>query len=41
VVPEALEASLQLAGRVLQGLGIESDVVAKRLDQERERSMGR
>lgn len=41
VVPEALEASLQLAGRVLQGFGLDNDVVARRLDQERERSMGR
>jgi hypothetical protein len=38
VVPEALEASLQLAGRVLSGAGLDTDVVARRLDQEREAS---
>jgi CPA2 family monovalent cation:H+ antiporter-2 len=38
VVPEALEASLQLAGRVLSGAGLDTDVVSRRLDQEREAS---
>lgn len=41
VVPEALEASLQLAGRVLSGFGLDAEVISRRLDQERERSMGR
>ncbi|GGK42057.1 cation:proton antiporter domain-containing protein [Salinarimonas ramus] len=34
-VPEAFEASLQLAGRVLEGFGIGEEVVRKRLDQQR------
>lgn len=34
-VPEAFEASLQLAGRVLEGFGIDEDVVRRRLDQQR------
>jgi CPA2 family monovalent cation:H+ antiporter-2 len=36
VVPEAVEASLQLAGRVLSGLGVSQDAIARRLDLERE-----
>lgn len=35
VVPEAVEASLQLAGRVLAGLGTSEDVIARRLDHQR------
>ncbi|MGP9820169.1 cation:proton antiporter domain-containing protein [Salinarimonas sp. NSM] len=34
-VPEAFEASLQLAGRVLEGFGIGEEVVRRRLDQQR------
>ena len=34
-VSEIIEASLQLAGRVLAGLGISEDVVARPLDQQR------
>ena len=34
-VPEAFEASLQLAGRVLGGFGIDEEVVRKRLDHQR------
>lgn len=34
-VPEAFEASLQLAGRVLEGFGVDDEVVRKRLDQQR------
>lgn len=34
-VPEALEASLQLAGRVLDGFGIGEEVIRKRLDHQR------
>jgi CPA2 family monovalent cation:H+ antiporter-2 len=36
VVPEAVEASLQLAGRVLGGLGVPQEAIAQRLDLERE-----
>lgn len=38
VVPEALEASLQLAGRVLSGAGLDIEAVSRRLDQERDAS---
>lgn len=34
-VPETVEASLQLAGRVLEGLGIDEDIVRRRLDHQR------
>ncbi|MGJ3262743.1 MAG: monovalent cation:proton antiporter-2 (CPA2) family protein [Salinarimonas sp.] len=34
-VPEAFEASLQLAGRVLEGFGVGEEVVRRRLDQQR------
>lgn len=34
-VPEAVEASLQLAGRVLSGLGVGEEVVRRRLDLQR------
>ncbi|WP_119422807.1 cation:proton antiporter domain-containing protein [Desertibaculum subflavum] len=37
IVPEAVEASLQLGGRVLAGLGIGEAVVGQRLEFERER----
>ncbi|MEX0958647.1 MAG: monovalent cation:proton antiporter-2 (CPA2) family protein [Burkholderiales bacterium] len=39
-VPETIEASLQLAGRVLTGTGASEDVVARRLDQQRARELG-
>lgn len=35
-VPEAFEASLQLAGRVLEGFGVDEDVVRRRLEQQRD-----
>ncbi len=35
VVPEAIEASLQLAGRVLAGTGASDEVVRRRLDMQR------
>lgn len=35
VVPEAVEASLQLAGRLLAGLGTSEEVVSRRLDHQR------
>jgi monovalent cation:proton antiporter-2 (CPA2) family protein len=35
VVPEAMEASLQLAGRVLGGLGASEEVIRRRLDLQR------
>jgi CPA2 family monovalent cation:H+ antiporter-2 len=41
VVPEALEGSLQLAGRVLAELGLPDDTVDARLDQEREAEIKR
>lgn len=34
-VPETIEGSLQLAGRVLQGLGASEDVVRRRLEMQR------
>ena len=36
VVPETLEAGLQMAGRVLQLVGTPDDVVLRRLDLQRE-----
>ncbi len=36
VVPEALEGSLQLAGRVLSGIGLPDDAIDARLDVARE-----
>ena len=41
VIPEAVEASLQLGGHVLQQLGLPSDAVARRLDDAREEELGR
>jgi CPA2 family monovalent cation:H+ antiporter-2 len=41
VVPEALEGSLQLAGRVLADLGLPDDTVDARIDQERDAEMKR
>lgn len=42
IVPEAVEASLQLGGRVLAGLGVADTVVGQRLEFERERlTLGR
>lgn len=41
VIPEAVEASLQLAGRVLGELGIPDEVVDRRLDDAREEELGR
>jgi voltage-gated potassium channel Kch len=35
VIPEAVEGSLQLAGRVLEGLGYEEEQIDKRIDIER------
>ncbi|MEJ8574278.1 cation:proton antiporter [Microbaculum marinum] len=39
VVPEAVEGSLQLAGRVLAGLGYPDDAVSRRVEQEREQEL--
>jgi monovalent cation:H+ antiporter-2, CPA2 family len=36
VIPEAVEASLQLGGRLLEGLGLSDEAVARRLDELRE-----
>ncbi len=41
VVPEIMEGSLQLAGRLLQGLDVPADAVETRLEREREREMSR
>ncbi|MBX6427251.1 MAG: cation:proton antiporter [Variibacter sp.] len=41
VIPEAVEASLQLAGRLLEGLEFPEDVVARRLAQAREAELER
>ncbi len=35
VIPEAVEASLQLSGRLLHALGLPEDVVARRVDEAR------
>lgn len=40
VVPETLEASLQLAGRALEALGLPSEEVAARLARERDAVLG-
>jgi CPA2 family monovalent cation:H+ antiporter-2 len=40
VVPEALEGSLQLAGRVLEELGLPDDAVDARIDAARARAIG-
>lgn len=39
VVPEAVEGSLQLAGRILSGLGYPEDAVSRRIEQERDREL--
>jgi CPA2 family monovalent cation:H+ antiporter-2 len=36
VIPEAVEASLQLGGRLLEGLGLSDEAVARRLDELRD-----
>jgi CPA2 family monovalent cation:H+ antiporter-2 len=36
VVPENLESSLQLGGRVLAGTGCPEDVILRRIDAQRE-----
>jgi CPA2 family monovalent cation:H+ antiporter-2 len=41
VIPEAVEASLQLGGRLLEGLGLSDDAVARRLDQLRDQEVAR
>jgi CPA2 family monovalent cation:H+ antiporter-2 len=41
VIPEAVEASLQLAGRLLETLGLPEDAVAQRLEAAREEELGR
>ena len=41
VIPEAIEASLQLGGQLLEQLDLPSDVVARRLDEAREEEVGR
>ena len=41
VIPEAVEASLQLGARVLEGLGIPDDAVARRLEEMRADELGR
>ena len=41
VTPEAVEASLQLGARVLEGLGIPDEAVARRLDEMRKQELGR
>jgi CPA2 family monovalent cation:H+ antiporter-2 len=39
VVPEAVEGSLQLAGRILAGLGWPEDAVSRRVEQAREHEL--
>ena len=41
VTPEAVEASLQLGARVLEGLGVSDDAVARRVDDMRREELGR
>ena len=41
VIPETVEASLQLGGRLLEGLGVSDDAVARRLDELREQELAR
>jgi len=41
VIPEAIEASLQLGGHVLEQLGLPSEVVSRRLDDARNEELGR
>jgi CPA2 family monovalent cation:H+ antiporter-2 len=41
VIPEAVESSLQLAGRLLEGLGLPEEAVLRRLAEMREAEMGR
>ena len=41
VIPEAVEASLQLGGRLLEGLGLSDDAVARRLEELREQELAR
>lgn len=40
MIPEAVEASLQLGGRVLEGLGLPEDAVAARIADVRESEFG-
>src|SRR5262249_51226819 len=41
VIPEAVEASLQLAARLLEGLGLPEDAVVHRVSRTREDELGR
>jgi len=41
VIAEAVEASLQLGGRVLEALGLSEEAVAHRLAEMREQELGR
>ncbi len=41
VTLEAVEASLQLGARVLEGLGVSDDAIARRLDEMRDAELAR
>jgi CPA2 family monovalent cation:H+ antiporter-2 len=41
VTPEAVEASLQLGARLLEGLGVSDDAIARRLDTIRDQELAR
>jgi monovalent cation:H+ antiporter-2, CPA2 family len=41
VIPEAFEASLQLGGRLLEGLGVSDEAVVRRLDELRDEELAR
>jgi CPA2 family monovalent cation:H+ antiporter-2 len=41
VTPETVEASLQLGARVLEGLGVPDEAIARRLDDMREKELAR
>ncbi len=41
VIPEAVEASLQLGARVLEALGLPEEAVAQRIEEARDDEVGR
>jgi CPA2 family monovalent cation:H+ antiporter-2 len=41
VIPETVDASLQLAGRLLESIGVPDDAVLRRIDEMREQELGR
>ena len=41
MIPEAVEASLQLGARLLEGLGLSEEAVTRRLEELREQELAR